>query len=115
MKRREAFEETGLPLDPAHPSIHPLTTLKPFLSKYNLVVHPHVVFVSDEGVIDRLKASPDEVDRIWELPLESVLDLEFWEKQQEEWRGTLSKKGSEDWLYEEDVYSTSDIPWLVSL
>ncbi|CED84106.1 Peroxisomal NUDIX hydrolase [Phaffia rhodozyma] len=110
--RREAYEETNFPLDPTHSTIFPLTTLEPFLSKYNLIVHPHVVFVSDESTIDHLEASPDEVDRIWELPLESVLDLAFWGNQTEEARSKLSVKGEEDWLYEEDVYSTSDIPWL---
>jgi coenzyme A diphosphatase NUDT7 len=104
---REANEEVGLPLDDAR--IYPLTTFLPFLSKYGLIVHAHVVFVADHAVIKALRPSEDEVDRIWEVPLAMFLAGESPALTEE----GLSEKGSEDWLYSEDRYNRSDIEWKV--
>lgn len=117
-QRREAHEETLLPPSPSHPLIHTLPSLPPFLSKYGLVVHASLVFVADPAIIDALVASPAEVDYVWEAPLEMFLDLGYWKKALESEGGLeggkLAEKGSPDWLYEEDVYSTTDTAWRVS-
>lgn len=105
LQMREANEEVGLPLNDAR--IYPLTTFLPFLSKYGLIVHSHVVFVSDYSIIDDLRASEDEVDRIWEVPLDMFLRGEGLAEE------GLSEKGSEDWLYEDERYNSSDIDWKV--
>jgi coenzyme A diphosphatase NUDT7 len=86
-----------------------LTTFLPFLSKYGLIVHAHVVFVADHAVIKALRPSEDEVDRIWEVPLAMFLAGESPASAEE----GLSEKGSEDWLYSEDRYNRSDIEWKV--
>lgn len=107
LQMREANEEVGLPLNDAR--IYPLTTFLPFLSKYGLIVHSHVVFVSDYSIIEGLRASEDEVDRIWEVPLDMFLRGEGLAEE------GLSEKGSEDWLYEDERYNSSDIDWKVRL
>ncbi|KAL7417103.1 NUDIX hydrolase domain-like protein [Mrakia frigida] len=112
--RREAHEECLLP--PSHPLVHTLPSLQPFLSKFGLVVHASLVFVASPHLIDALVASPDEVDHIWEVPLESCLNIGYWPKAlgatgEGLEDGKLSTKGGDDWLYTEDVYSTTDTEW----
>lgn len=72
-------------------------------------MHAHVVFVADYAVIEGLRASEDEVDRIWEVPLAMFLRGESPASAEE----GLSEKGSDDWLYNEDRYNRSDIEWMV--
>jgi hypothetical protein len=65
-------------------------------------VTPVVAFLDDATVIERLTPSPDEVERIFDYPLEAFLDptLAMGEK--------LVEIGSEDWPYSEELYNFSD-------
>ncbi|EPQ28358.1 uncharacterized protein PFL1_04185 [Pseudozyma flocculosa PF-1] len=67
--RREAFEETGLPIDPSSSIL--LCELPPFLSANELVVTPFVVLLTDHSVQPHL--NPSEVDSLFSLPLVSFL------------------------------------------
>ncbi|SJX61417.1 related to coenzyme A diphosphatase [Sporisorium reilianum f. sp. reilianum] len=67
--RREAFEETGLPID-ASKAVK-LCELPPFLSANELVVTPFVVLVTDHTIQPHL--NPREVDSLFSLPLVSFL------------------------------------------
>lgn len=67
--RREAFEETGLPID-AHKAIK-LCELPPFLSANELVVTPFVMLLTDHTIQPHL--NPREVDSLFSLPLVSFL------------------------------------------
>lgn len=67
--RREAFEETGLPIDPS--KAVKLCELPPFLSANELVVTPFVVLLTDHTVQPHL--NPREVDSLFSLPLVSFL------------------------------------------
>ncbi|GAC96912.1 hypothetical protein PHSY_004496 [Pseudozyma hubeiensis SY62] len=67
--RREAFEETGLPIDPT--KAVKLCELPPFLSANELVVTPFVVFITDHNIQPHL--NPREVDSLFSLPLVSFL------------------------------------------
>ncbi|KAG1740396.1 NUDIX hydrolase domain-like protein, partial [Suillus occidentalis] len=132
---REANEEVGLPLPPTSSNIHFITTLPPFLSASQLLVTPVVVLLSSplplvpsspssltlEGtsnassnippntsshpVLSSLTPSLTEVDRIFDHPLEAMLDPRL-----------LLSKGEplvdvgEDWPYGAgDVYHPSDV------
>lgn len=134
--RREAMEEIGLPFpeaaargeagsegqgagDERNQDIHYLTELPPFLSKYKLVVFPVVYLLTNpEIVLPTLHPSPDEVERMFEHPLEAVLEPEtVWTRRREyenqigrmEKRSSadgreLSEMGGEDWTYQEEYY-----------
>ncbi|SPO22349.1 related to coenzyme A diphosphatase [Ustilago trichophora] len=67
--RREAYEETGLPIDPT--KAVKLCELPPFLSANELVVTPFVVFLTDHTIQPHL--NPQEVDSLFSLPLVSFL------------------------------------------
>ena len=67
--RREAFEETGLPIDSK--KAVKLCQLPPFLSANELVVTPFVVFLTDHTIQPHL--NPSEVDSLFSLPLVSFL------------------------------------------
>ncbi|EST06094.1 NUDIX hydrolase domain protein [Kalmanozyma brasiliensis GHG001] len=67
--RREAFEETGLPIDST--KAVKLCELPPFLSANELVVTPFVVFLTDHSIQPHL--NPREVDSLFSLPLVSFL------------------------------------------
>lgn len=132
---REANEEVGLPLPPTSSNIHFVTTLPPFLSASQLLVTPVVVLVSSQlppvasspssltldsspnaslntppntfshPILTSLTPSPTEVDRIFDHPLEAMLDPRL-----------LLNKGEslvdvgEDWPYSAgDVYNPSDV------
>lgn len=69
---REAEEEVGLPRDSPH--VHVLCGLGPFVSKYKILVTPIVAFLTDLSVLEVLKASESEVDRIFSHSLEAILD-----------------------------------------
>ncbi|KIK34716.1 hypothetical protein CY34DRAFT_97456, partial [Suillus luteus UH-Slu-Lm8-n1] len=73
---REANEEVGLPLPPTSSNIHFITTLPPFLSASQLLVTPVVVLLSSPLplVPSSLTPSLTEVDRIFDHPLEAMLD-----------------------------------------
>lgn len=67
--RREAYEETGLPINPI--KAVKLCELPPFLSANELVVTPYVVFLTDHTIQPHL--NPREVDSLFSLPLVSFL------------------------------------------
>ncbi|KAF8484378.1 NUDIX hydrolase domain-like protein [Gautieria morchelliformis] len=98
---REANEEVGLPLGCAH--IHVLGHLRPFLSLYKLLVTPVVALLTNLSVLERLTPSTDEVDHIFDHPLEAILDPDLAVSE------PLSVQGSENWPYSTSLYSTSDI------
>ncbi|KAG2060781.1 hypothetical protein BDR06DRAFT_871606 [Suillus hirtellus] len=100
---REANEEVGLPLPPTSSNIHFITTLPPFLSASQLLVTP--VVSSSHPILTSLTPSLTEVDRIFDHPLEAMLDPRL-----------LLNKGEslvdvgEDWPYSAgDVYNPSDV------
>lgn len=77
---RETCEEIGLSEDSIDNSqIIPLCTLRPFLSKTALLVHPVVFWLPPQSTADTLKnllPSPDEVSSLWSYPLRAVLSSE---------------------------------------
>jgi coenzyme A diphosphatase NUDT7 len=100
---REAEEEVGLPMYSPH--LHTLCLLQPFVSLKRLWVTPVVVFLSDPSVLDQLKPSPAEVERIFTHPLLAFLDVNVARHE------PLVALGSEDWPYEVELYvSIHDIP-----
>ncbi|KAI0329275.1 hypothetical protein GY45DRAFT_1354623 [Cubamyces sp. BRFM 1775] len=103
---REAHEEVGLPRD--YPHIFTICTLRPYISSAKLLVTPVVALLTDISIMDSFVPSPGEVDRIFDHPLEAILDPSLASKE------NLAPKGSTDWPYEDDLYNHSDIdlPWL---
>ncbi|KAI0350029.1 hypothetical protein OH77DRAFT_1576257 [Trametes cingulata] len=103
---REAYEEVGLPLQ--YPHVYTVCTLRPYISSSKLLVTPVVALLTELSILDSLTPSPGEVDRIFDHPLEAVLDPSLVGKE------NLSPKGSPDWPYEDEYYNYSDIdlPWL---
>lgn len=67
--RREAWEETGLPIDPRRAP--KLCELAPFVSANELLVTPIVVFILDPLI--KPKLNPLEVTQLFSLPLQSFL------------------------------------------
>lgn len=109
---REANEEVSLPLptafdsQPSHLTF--LTTLRPFISLYKLLVTPVVVLLSHHNpsaFLSELVPNEGEVDYIFHHPLEAILapdptvipalDVE---------REMFSNIGGEDWPYETEWY-----------
>lgn len=132
---REANEEVGLPLPPTSSNIHFITTLPPFLSASQLLVTPVVVLLSSpipfipslsssltldsssnaspdtlpnpssHPILTSLTPSLTEVDRIFDHPLEAVLNPHLLLNKGE----SLADVG-EDWPYGAgDVYNPSDV------
>ncbi|THV02812.1 hypothetical protein K435DRAFT_748673 [Dendrothele bispora CBS 962.96] len=97
---REANEEVSLPRH--SPKIHMLGTLQPYISQWGIRVSPIVAFLSDNDVLDQLKPNPGEVDRIFDHPLEAILDPEIARSEE------LVLNGSEDWPYEQELYNNDD-------
>lgn len=93
---REANEEVALPLDSPH--VHTLCTLEPFVSVFKVVVTPVVAYLEDVSVLEALRAAPSEVARIFDHPLEALLDPELAREE------GLVPIGSEDWPYEEELH-----------
>ncbi|KAK7691112.1 hypothetical protein QCA50_006215 [Cerrena zonata] len=109
---REANEEVGLPLNSPH--IHTLCQLRPFTSSSKLVVTPVVALLTDLSLLDKLQRSENEVDRIFDHPLEAILDPPLAAKE------PLVELGSDDWFYKSSEFHGSDyhnwtdvtVPWL---
>jgi len=97
---REAYEEVGLPLD--SPDVHTIAVLEPFISLYKIVVTPVVAVLTRPAVLGELQAQASEVACIFTHPLRALLDPSLARDE------PLVERGSEDWPYEEDFYSTSD-------
>ena len=79
-----------------------MCTLRPYISSAKLLVTPVVALLTDNSVLEHLTPSPGEVDRIFDHPLEAILDPSFASKE------NLAPKGSEDWIYEEELYVCDD-------
>ncbi|KLO08787.1 hypothetical protein SCHPADRAFT_858627 [Schizopora paradoxa] len=109
---REAYEEVGLPLD--YQKIHPLCILRPFVSLYGLLVSPVVCFLSDASLVDNLVASESEVERIFEHPLEAIINPNILNEEgsSEVAQSLLAEKGSDDWPYADDLHNTTDSDWI---
>jgi peroxisomal coenzyme A diphosphatase NUDT7 len=99
MQFREANEEVAFPL--CSPHVHTLCTLEPFVSPNRLLVTPVVAFLDDVSVLEELRAAPGEVARIFDHPLEALLDPELLLRDLEE---KLVSRGSEDWPYETELH-----------
>ncbi|KAG8931535.1 hypothetical protein FRC01_001164 [Tulasnella sp. 417] len=107
---REANEEIGLPTAP-HPlsaHIQVLTLLPTQLSLFRLLVTPVVAFCHrPDLILPTLKANEAEVAGIFDHPLEGFLDPDVMKRDGER----LVEKG-EDWIYEDELHSTTDLTWL---
>jgi len=101
---REANEEVRLPLGSPH--VHTLCTLEPCVSQFKVVVTPVVAYLDDVSVLDALCAAPGEVARIFDHPLEALLDPELAREE------GLVPIGSDDWPYEEELHNFRDYLWL---
>lgn len=93
---REANEEVALPLDSPH--VHTLCTLEPFVSQFKVVVMPVVAYLDDVSVLEALRAEPSEVARIFDHPLEALLDPKLAREE------GLVPIGCEDWPYEDELH-----------
>ncbi|KAK0495338.1 NUDIX hydrolase domain-like protein, partial [Armillaria luteobubalina] len=98
---REAQEEVGLPLDCPH--IETLCTFEPFLSLHKLLVTPVVALLTDNSILEGLKASEGEVSRIFSHPLEALLDPMIVKND------ALAAFGSEDWFYENELHASDNL------
>ncbi|KAF8895597.1 hypothetical protein BD779DRAFT_1434223 [Infundibulicybe gibba] len=117
---REANEEVSLPF-PAPPNIpiYTVTTLEPFISLHRLVVTPVVaLLLQPEKVLPFLKAQDCEVAAIFDHPLRAIQDPDGYfglvGSEGDRRRETLSKKGTEDWIYDTEFHNTTDsiVPFL---
>ena len=78
-----------------------LCTLEPFVSPNRVLVTPVITFLDDISVLEELRAAPGEVARIFDHPLEALLDPELLLRDSEE---KLVPLGSEDWPYETELH-----------
>ena len=88
---REAFEEIALDLK--SPRLRTVTTLPPFISLKKLIVTPTVGLLTDPSVLDTLVPCEDEVDLIFDHPVEAFLDPTIVAGE------SLSPMGSEQWRW----------------
>ncbi|KAH7341680.1 NUDIX hydrolase domain-like protein [Rhizoctonia solani] len=107
---REAHEEIGLPTP--SPAVHILGLLSPFVSYYRLAVTPVIAFLSDPALLEHLKPNPDEVEEIFDHPLEAILSPELAGILAPRPERPLSKSGSAQWPYESKYHEMKDSPWL---
>lgn len=78
--------------------MHALCILRPFLSSAKLLVTPVVAVLDDPSILENLRPSEGEVDRIFTHPLDAILDPTLAAHE------PLVDKGSDDWLYEPEYY-----------
>ncbi|TDL16497.1 hypothetical protein BD410DRAFT_795352 [Rickenella mellea] len=102
---REAHEEVALPRHTYPPAIHPLCLLRPFVSLHKLLVTPVVAYLSDLSVLENLSPSDGEVDRIFDHPLEAILDPSLAAHLK------LVPRGSEHWPYDTEYHNSTVHPW----
>ncbi|CAE6343277.1 Nudix hydrolase 11 Short=AtNUDT11 [Rhizoctonia solani AG-1 IB] len=107
---REANEEIGLPVP--NQAIHILGLLSPFVSYYKLAVTPVIAFLSDLALLDHLKPNPEEVEEIFDHPLEAILSPELAATLAPRPGRPLSECGSEKWRYEPEYHHMKDSTWL---
>ena len=99
LKYREANEEVNLPIpSESNSHIHTLgiMELQPF---HKLVVVPVVALLTDNSILQHLKPSKGEVDRIFSHPVQAFLDPGMVSLSE-----MLVEKGSKDWPYPEDYH-----------
>ncbi|ELU40774.1 NUDIX domain-containing protein [Rhizoctonia solani AG-1 IA] len=101
-KLREANEEIGLPVPSS--AVHVLGVLTPFVSYYKLAVTPVIAFLSDLSLLEHLKPNPEEVDEIFDHPLEAILSPELAASLAPKPGRLLSERGSEKWRYEPEYH-----------
>ncbi|KAF8674124.1 NUDIX domain [Rhizoctonia solani] len=109
-KLREANEEIGLPVPSS--AVHVLGVLTPFVSYYKLAVTPVIAFLSDLSLLEHLKPNPEEVDEIFDHPLEAILSPELAASLAPKPGRLLSERGSEKWRYEPEYHYMRDSAWL---
>jgi hypothetical protein len=80
------------------PHVHTLCTLEPFLSQHGVVVTPVLAYLDDVSVLEELRAAPGEVSRIFDHPLEALLDPGLAREE------GLVPLGSDDWPYEAELH-----------
>ncbi|QRW18045.1 protein arginine N-methyltransferase 5 [Rhizoctonia solani] len=107
---REANEEIGLPVPSS--AVHVLGVLTPFVSYYKLAVTPVIAFLSDLSLLEHLKPNPEEVDEIFDHPLEAILSPELAASLAPKPGRLLSERGSEKWRYEPEYHYMRDSAWL---
>jgi hypothetical protein len=71
-----------------------------------VLVTPVIAFLDDVAVLDGLRAAPGEVARIFDHPLEALLDPELVREEET----PLVPLGSEDWPYEVELHVSSSTP-----
>jgi coenzyme A diphosphatase NUDT7 len=96
LKYREAFEEVALPID--CPDIHTIGCLEPLFSSSRMVVTPVVAVLTDLTVLDGLKASAGEVAKIFDHPLQALLDPRLAKDE------PLVHKATENWPYDPEFH-----------
>lgn len=69
---------------------------------------PVIAFLDDVSVLEELRAEPGEVARIFDHPLEALLDPELLLLRDSEEK--LVPLGSEDWPYETELHVSASIP-----
>ncbi|PWN53372.1 hypothetical protein IE53DRAFT_399002 [Violaceomyces palustris] len=112
--RREAYEETGLPID--YQRTIKLCELQPFLSANELVVTPFVVLLTDKQVQPHL--NPREVDSLFSLPFSSFLHHHPPQEMRSSLRLTSDpsleklKAQMSEVMHPSDWHSCRDILWL---
>jgi coenzyme A diphosphatase NUDT7 len=80
--------------------------LSPFLSLYRLAVTPVVAFLTDLSILDSLKPNPDEVDEIFDHPLEAILSPRLMATVGGTGSRSLSEYGGSKWPYAPDFHVT---------
>lgn len=103
---REAHEEVGLPRE--FPPVYTICTLRQYIASSKLLVTPVVALLTDLYILERLVPSPGEVDRIFDHPLEAILDPSLARRE------NLAPIGSEDWIYPEEYHVCKLLPSLIS-
>ena len=76
------------------PNVHILGTLR-FQPFHSLIVTPVVALLTDNAILDKMKAGEGEVDHIFSYPLEAVLSPELAPGIE-----TLVEQGGLNWPYE---------------
>lgn len=71
-----------------------------------MLVTPVITFLDDISVLEELRAAPGEVARIFDHPLEALLDPGLLRDSEEK----LVPLGSEDWPYETELHVSYSIP-----
>ncbi|KAF7789748.1 hypothetical protein EIP86_000694 [Pleurotus ostreatoroseus] len=100
---REAFEEVALPR--THPAVHTLCVLRPFIAWTRLIVTPVVALLTDLSILESLKPSQSEVDKIFDHPLEAFLEPSLSAPE------PLVALNSEQWPSDAEYYNFTDNTW----